>query len=97
MAAHYGRVNLPAGGSTERHKQGRISKKEQKFWKDITPRKETIAREKILCSINLSKEEEKSAMKAWAHKANVAFCTIFFFYQVCLPQEYPDMVFETGT
>ena len=56
MAAHYGRVNLPAGGGSDREE---FFEREQKFWEDITPRKETIAREKILCSINLSKEEKK--------------------------------------
>ena len=61
---------------------GRISHKERKVWEDTTQREETIARGGTLAQSTLKRGKER-IMKAWAQKANVAFCTIFFFYQVC--------------
>ena len=42
-------------------------------------RKEVLAREKI----PLLNRRKESIMNPWGHRANVAFCTFFFVYQVC--------------
>ena len=69
----------------ENRNSGRIPHKERKFWEDTTQRKETIDGGGTLAQ---SRGKER-IMKAWAQKANVAFCTIFFFYQV-----FPKIIFS---
>ena len=70
---------------TKKGNSGRIPHKEKKFWEDTTQRKETIDGGGTLAQ---SRRKER-IMKAWAQKANVAFCTIFFFYQV-----FPKIIFR---
>ena len=59
----------------------RVSKREKKQQEDIyqKKRKEILAGERI----PLLNRRKERIMNPWGHRANVAFCTFFFVYQVC--------------
>ena len=75
---HYGRVNLPAGGFVEGQEKGKSIRTRIEIRGRYCEKK----RKKLPLESNFNRLKGR-IMKAWGHRANVAFCTVFFVYQVC--------------